>query len=48
MSQRFELQVGALSARFVGGFQVRLNDKSEWLKFELAAKVDAKEVVGEL
>lgn len=47
-SDRFELQVGALSARFVGGFQVRLDDQRDWLQFQLAATVDPKEIAGEL
>lgn len=48
-SNRFELQVGGnMSVRFVGGFQVRLDDQSEWLQFQLAAIVDPKEVAGEL
>ncbi|EXJ70096.1 uncharacterized protein A1O5_07169 [Cladophialophora psammophila CBS 110553] len=47
-SDRFELQVGGLSLRFVGGFQVRLDDEGEWLRFQLGANVSPTEVSGEL
>jgi len=48
-TNRFELQIGSdRSLRFVGGFQVRMDDNTEWLQFDLATEVKALEVAGEL
>ncbi|KAF2131814.1 hypothetical protein P153DRAFT_395115 [Dothidotthia symphoricarpi CBS 119687] len=48
-SNRFELQIGnKIGVKFVGGYQIRTDDRSEWLQFQLAATVNPEKVSGEL